>query len=108
MKRLLLITLLVLSRGSVYAEWVAVEKTNQPGLQIGYVDPTTIRQDEILATIWQFIDFKWMQGNPKGTSPDFCRRRPISNSTARQNAFGCWRSRSSHTVWKPVYGMLDT
>ena len=44
MTRLLLITLLVLSGGQVYAEWVALdEKYQSPGLQTVYVDPTTIR-----------------------------------------------------------------
>ena len=40
--RLLLITLLVLGSGPVYAEWVAVEET--PGLRTVYVDPDTISQ----------------------------------------------------------------
>ena len=41
-----LIMLLVLSRGPVYAEWVAIEKQYQsPGLQTVYFDPDTIRRE---------------------------------------------------------------
>ncbi|MBI3355211.1 MAG: hypothetical protein HY038_00270 [Nitrospirae bacterium] len=60
----LLITLLVLSRGPVYAEWVALEKQYQsPGLQTVYFDPDTIRREGHLVTIWQLTDYKSMQGN---------------------------------------------
>ena len=63
MKPLLLIALLVLSSVPVYAEWMAVEKDYlSPGLQTVYVDPDTIRRDGHLVTLWQLIDFKWMQG----------------------------------------------
>ncbi len=62
-----LITLLFLSTVPAYAEWVAVEKDYlSPGLQTVYVDPDTIRRDGNLVTMWQLIDFKWMQGNPRG------------------------------------------
>ena len=63
-----LITLLFLSSVPAYAEWVAVEKHYLlPGLQTLYVDPNTICREGNLVTTWQLIDFKWMQGNPKGT-----------------------------------------
>ncbi|TKS60262.1 MAG: hypothetical protein EWM72_01487 [Nitrospira sp.] len=64
----LLITLLVLGRGPVYAEWVAVKKNYQVlGLQTVYVDPDTIRREGNLVTLWQLIDFKTVQG---GMGPD--------------------------------------
>ncbi|TKS60034.1 MAG: hypothetical protein EWM72_01719 [Nitrospira sp.] len=64
MKRLLLITLSLLSSGPVYAEWVAIEKEYQsPGLQTVYIDPDTIRREGNLVTIWQLTDYVWMQGN---------------------------------------------
>ena len=59
--RLLLITLLVLGSGPVYAEWVAVEET--PGLRTVYVDPDTIRREGNVVTLWQLMDFKSTQGN---------------------------------------------
>ncbi len=86
MKRLLLITLLVLSHGPVYAEWVAIEKNHQLSeLQTVYVDPTTIRQDENLVTMWQLTDFQWMQGGPRAT-PRF-----LSTKTHKQ--FDCAEKR---------------
>ena len=63
-----LVTLLVLSSGPAYAEWVAIEKQYQsPGRQTVYVDPDTIRREGHLVTLWQLIDFKTMQGG-KGHS----------------------------------------
>ena len=90
-----LITLLVLSSVPAYAEWVAVEKNYLvPGLRTVYVDPDTIRREGNLVTMWQLIDFKWMQGNqgirPLGFGPHrFFLRRPTSNSTARKRVHGC-------------------
>lgn len=64
-----LITLLVLSSGSVNAEWVAVERRYLvPGLQTLYIEPETIRKEGSLVTLWQLLDFKWMQGNARGPS----------------------------------------
>ena len=77
-----LITLLVLNSGSVYAEWVAVEKDYRlPGLQTLYVDPDSIRREGNLVTLWQLIDFKWMQGSARGPS------RFMSTKTHKQ--FDC-------------------
>ncbi len=82
MKRLLLITLLVLSSGPVYAEWVAVEKDYLlPGKLTVYVDPDTIRREGNLVTLWQLTDFVWMQGSRKGFS------RFLSTTTHKQ--FDC-------------------
>jgi len=66
MKRLLLITLLVLSHGPVYAEWVAVENNYLPGKQTVYVDPDTIRREGNLVTMVILINWKWMQGDMIG------------------------------------------
>ena len=57
----LLITLLLLSSGPVFAEWVAVEET--PGLRTVYVDLDTIRREGNLVTLWLLMDFQSMQGN---------------------------------------------
>ncbi len=44
--------------------WVAVDPAYQsPARQTVYFDPETIRRDGDLVTLWQLIDFKWMQGN---------------------------------------------
>src|SRR2546425_775145 len=58
----LLITLLVLSSGSVHAEWVAVEKNNElAGIMTVYVDPDTIRRKGNLVKMWQLYDYKTIQ-----------------------------------------------
>ena len=85
-KRLLLFTLLFLSSVPAYGEWVAVEKDALlPGLQTVYVDPDSIRREGNLVTLWQLIDFKWMQGNPRGT--------PRFLSTKSHKQFDCAEKR---------------
>jgi hypothetical protein len=87
-----LITLLFLSTVPAYAEWVAVEKDYLlPGLQTVYVDPGTIRREGNLVTMWQLIDFKWMQGN-QGIGPlGFGPHRFFSTKTHKQ--FDCAEKR---------------
>ena len=81
-----LITLLLLSSGSAYAAWVAVEKNYLlPGLQTLYVDPATIRRDGNLVAVWQLVDFKWMQGSARGPA------RFLSTKTHKQ--FDCAKPR---------------
>ena len=80
--RLLLITLLVLSHGPVYAEWVAVEKNDQlSALQTVYIDPASIRREGNLVMLWQLTDFVWMQGGPRAT--------PRFLSTTSHKQFDC-------------------
>src|SRR6185503_9775724 len=77
-----LILLLVLSSRSVYAEWVAVEKDYlAPGRQTVYIDPDSIHSEGNLVTLWQLIDFKWMQGSARGPA------RFMSTKTHKQ--FDC-------------------
>ncbi len=56
MTRLLLITLLVLSHGTVYAEWMRVIEIDE-GLT-AYVDPDTIRRKGELVKMWTLFDYK--------------------------------------------------
>ncbi len=62
MTRLLLIalTLLVLSSGLAYAEWVKVSDSDETGKTV-YVDPATIRRNSNLVKMWQFYDYKTVQ-----------------------------------------------
>ena len=77
-----LISLLVLVSGSVYAEWVAVEKDYlAPGRQTVYIDPDSIHSEGNLVTLWQLIDFKWMQVSARGPA------RFMSTKTHKQ--FDC-------------------
>ena len=78
----LLTILLGLSLGPVYAEWVVVERPYPvPELHTVYVDPTTMRREGSLVTIWQLTDFRWMQGGPRAT--------PRFLSTKTQKQFEC-------------------
>jgi hypothetical protein len=83
-----LVMLLFLSVAPAYAEWVAVEKDYLvPGRQTIYVDPESIRREGNLVTLWQLIDFKWMQGN-QGLGPlGFGPHRYFSTKTHKQ--FDC-------------------
>jgi len=88
----LLITLLVLNSVPAYAEWVAVEKDYLvPGLRTVYVDPDTIRREGKLVTLWQLIDFKWMQGNAGLGRLGFGPHRFFSTKTHKQ--FDCAETR---------------
>jgi len=60
MKRLILITLLVLNSGPVYAEWVLTSGNDDAGLTV-YVDPDTIRRKGNLVKMWQLYDYKTIQ-----------------------------------------------
>lgn len=81
-----LIIFLFLRSIPAYAEWEAVEKDYLlPGLQTVYVDPESIRREGNLVTIWQLIDFRWMQGNPRGP------HRFLSTKTHKQ--FDCVEKR---------------
>ncbi|HKO31022.1 MAG TPA: surface-adhesin E family protein [Nitrospiraceae bacterium] len=81
-----LITLLVLTSGSVNAEWVAIEKDYlSPGLQTVYIDPDSIRREGNLVALWQLINFKWMQGSARGPA------RFMSTKTHKQ--FDCGEKR---------------
>jgi len=60
MKRLIVITLLVLSSSPAYAEWVKVSDSDEAGMTV-YVDPATIRRNSNLVKMWQFYDYKTVQ-----------------------------------------------
>jgi hypothetical protein len=83
MKRLLLITLLVLSSGPAYAEWVAVGGNDQIGMTT-YLNPDTIRRKGDLVKVWQLNDFKTVQ-TVDGNS---------FLSTKKQREFSCAEERT--------------
>jgi hypothetical protein len=96
----LLITLLVLSDGSAYAEWVIVEKHNQStGTMTVYVDPDTIHRNGNLVTMWQLIDFKIMQG---GRSPT------RFSSTKIHKQFDCLEDRLRLLALTDFWGNMGT
>ncbi|NWF74852.1 MAG: hypothetical protein HXY51_17700 [Nitrospirae bacterium] len=80
-----LITLLALSCGTAYAEWVALEKQYQsPGLRTVYIDSATIRREGNQVTLWQLIDYKSMQGNVGMGPAGFGPHRFFSTMTQKQ------------------------
>jgi hypothetical protein len=55
-----LITLLLLSRGPAYADWVETVQHDQAGVTI-YVDSDTIRRKGDRVNVWELIDYKTIQ-----------------------------------------------
>ena len=95
-----LITLLMLSRGPVYAEWVAIEKQYQsPGRLTLYVDPDTIIREGHLVTMVILIDWKWMQGNRSPTR---------FSSTINTKQFDCAKKRLRWLASTDFYGHMGT
>lgn len=96
----LLITLLVLSSGPAYAEWIAVEKNNQlAGIMTVYVDPDTIHRKGNLVSMWQLLDFKTMQG---GRSPS------RFSSTKIHKQFDCVEERFQLLALTDFWGDMGT
>ncbi len=60
----LVVMLLILSTGPVYAEWMTVEKRDQGEMSV-YVDPDTIRRKGDVVEFWVLIDFETTQTDPK-------------------------------------------
>ena len=96
-----LVTLLFLSTVPAYAEWVAIEKDYfVPGRETVYVDPDSISREGNLVTIWQLIDFKWMQGNPRSPT------RFLSTKTQKQ--FDCAEARTRLLRVTDFWGIMGT
>ncbi len=60
-RQLILLTLLLLSTGPVYAEWVSIGTVASQGGATIYMDSDTIRRNGNLVKVWQLIDFKTVQ-----------------------------------------------
>jgi len=99
----LLVTLLVLSRGSAYADWVAIEKEYQsPGLQTVYIDSATIRREGNLVTLVTLTDWEWAQGSiGEGGSHRF-----LSTKTHKQ--FDCAGKRLRLLAFTEFLGHMGT
>ncbi|MFI5247916.1 MAG: surface-adhesin E family protein, partial [Nitrospirales bacterium] len=81
MTRLLLMTILILSSGPVYAEWVSVGRNVEEGLTpyTVYVDLDTIRRDGDVVKLWALMDFRTIQTEPS----------PSHLSVKSQREFNC-------------------
>ena len=62
----LLITLLVLSSGPAYAEWVSIGANKQKGMTV-YVNPDTIRLKGDVVKMWSLNDYKTIQTGPSAS-----------------------------------------
>ena len=108
----LLPTLLVLSSGPVYAEWVLVGSTDDG--MTAYADPDTIRRKEEMVKMWILFDFKTTQTvaghlmlSIKGQEEYDCdgkRRRVLTFSEFSGNMGGGKEvnSTSGESTWAPV------
>ncbi len=114
MTRLLLIALLVLSPGPAYAEWVWVTASEDGEFTI-YADPDTIRREGNLVTLWQLIDFKWMQWKGSMINPyRFARLHRFGYaphgffSTTSHKQFDCAAKRLRLLAFTEYYGRMAT
>ena len=57
----LLLTLLMMSSGPAYGEWMDIAYTEGPEGYTLYVDPATIRRKENLVKMWVLYDYKLVQ-----------------------------------------------
>ena len=78
-----LMTLLVISSGSAYAEWVAVISSESSGGYTVYVDPSTIRHEEDGVEMWELYDHK-----TRGTKDGYSFL-----SFKKRNEYGCAEER---------------
>ena len=92
-----LLTLLVLSSGPVYAEWVLTSGDDEVGLKV-YVEPDSIRRKENLVKMWQLYDYKTIQ-TVAGDS---------LLSIKRYNEFDCTEARTRMLAYTWFSGNMAT
>jgi hypothetical protein len=97
MTRLLLITLLVLSSGPAYAEWVEFAKNDQLGATM-YVDPDTIRRTGDLVKMWSLLDYKTVQTSSGGSYL----------STKEQSEYDCTEERERLKAFAAFSGSMGS
>jgi len=98
MTRLLLITLLVLSSGPAYAEWVAINGSRNTGGYTRYADLDTIRRDGDLVKMWVLYDYKTTQTVVEGSYL----------SSRGQKQFDCGGERHQRLVAAGFSGNMGT
>jgi hypothetical protein len=114
MRRILLITLLLLSSGPAYAEWVKIAETDKP-TEIIYLDPETIRRKGNFVKMWQLTDLKTVQTkggvlylSHKGQVEFGCleeryRILAFSRFSGNMGHGNVVYSHSDEQKWEPVY-----
>src|SRR5215831_18969329 len=96
MKRPLLVTLLVLSSGPVYAEWVVLSPSDSAGGYAVYVDPDTIRREGEMVTMWHLADFQTRQTVNEAS---FLSLKMQAQYDCNTSAGGGRRLRTSLAIW---------
>jgi hypothetical protein len=122
MKRLVLITVLLLSNGPAYGEWIKIVDSEQLGMTV-YGDPKTVRRTGDLVKLWVLFDSKTIQTmagdsfmSSKGQNEFDCaeeRMRVLTfthfpGNTVRKSACVCLRSRTSRAIWEAVKWFIAT
>ena len=82
MKRLLLLTLLVLSNEPAYAEWVEVGGKAEEGLTV-YLELDTISRSGDVVKMWELWDFKRTRTDPKPPHMSVMSQREIDCTKKR-------------------------
>ena len=114
LKRLLLITLLVLSSEPAYAEWVAIGYSESLGGYTVHVDPDTIRRNGDLVKVWALTDYTTIQTVGDSSFLSSKAQNEFDCAEERQhelavtwfsgnmgNGNGVWNN-SDETNWRPV------
>ncbi len=115
MTRLLLITLLVLSPGSAYAEWVERDRNAGKGTTM-YVEQDLIRRNGNLVKMWELTDYKSAQtfgADTRYLSEMSQREYDCAEERWRMHALAFFsgqmgngkkvHGRSYESMWAPVY-----
>ena len=108
-----LITLLVLSRGPAYADWVETVQNDQAGVTI-YVDSDTVLRKGDRVKVWELIDYKTIQ-TVAGTSylsarvqreyncaGDLQRTLALTKLSGNMGTGKVIRTNSVEQKWEPV------
>src|SRR5215510_10708220 len=100
MKRLLLISLLVLSSGPAYAEWMVVGTSSDDDMI--YIDPETIRHKGELAEVWVLSDSR--------LGKRFLETTSYYSSTRQLHQYNCAEERNrvvASTWFSSNMGVVD-
>jgi surface-adhesin protein E len=106
MKRLLLLTLLVLSSGPVYAEWVEVGGKVEEGLTV-YLEFDTISRSGDVVKMWELWDFKTTRTDPKPPHMSVKSQREIDCIKKRGRLLAMTAFSGNMGSGKVVYSVSD-
>ncbi len=106
MKRLLLLTLLALSTGPAYGEWVEVAGKVEEGLTV-YLELDTISRSEDVVNLWELWDFKRTRTDPKPPHMSVKYQRQIDCTKKRGRVLALTAFSGNMGSGKEVYSYSD-